>query len=275
VPDRTLAEASSAKEDYTGHERDAETSLHDAGARYYMSALGRWTSVDPILQEQSATKLLEQDSRLLAMSPYNYTYDNPVNLLDPDGKCPTCPVGAIGAGVGYVGGFAINAVKQFYSDEYQKSGFNWRQANAAGVKGAIFGGVVGLTGGASLGVGATALAGAAGNTAGGVVERTIDGNKNTKAVDGRDMAQNAVVGGLGGAVAGTAAKTANDFGILVTGSPVSTTTSTLAGEVTSQSASLATDPIMEVVTDQLNPAEDLLRQYEPKPATTNEPLFNE
>jgi hypothetical protein len=38
MPDRTLEEASSAKEDYTGHERDAETGLHYAGARYYMSA---------------------------------------------------------------------------------------------------------------------------------------------------------------------------------------------------------------------------------------------
>ena len=111
MPDRTLAEASSAKEDYAGHERDAETGLHYAGARYYMSALGRWTSVDPILQEQSARKLLEQDARLLAMSPYNYTYDNPVNLLDPDGKTPI--LGAIiGAGADYGTQVAMNLARR-------------------------------------------------------------------------------------------------------------------------------------------------------------------
>ena len=73
MPDRTLAEASSAKEDYTGHERDAETSLHYAGARYYMSALGRWTSVDPLADE------------FPAWSGYHYSYNNPLGFIDPDG----------------------------------------------------------------------------------------------------------------------------------------------------------------------------------------------
>jgi hypothetical protein len=76
-----------------------------------MSALGRWTSVDPILQEQSARKLLEQDSRLLEMSSYNYTYDNPVNLLDPDGKTPI--LGAIiGAGADYGTQVAMNLAQR-------------------------------------------------------------------------------------------------------------------------------------------------------------------
>jgi RHS repeat-associated protein len=88
MPDRTLAEASSAKEDYTGHERDGETGLHYAGARYYMSALGRWTSVDPILGEFGPKTLLEQSRRLLSASPYDYTFGNPVNLIDPTGRSP-------------------------------------------------------------------------------------------------------------------------------------------------------------------------------------------
>jgi RHS repeat-associated protein len=78
MPDRTLAEASSATEDYTGHERDAETGLHYAGARYYMSALGRWTSVDPLADAQ----------HLLPYSPYHYSYNNPLSYTDPDGKNP-------------------------------------------------------------------------------------------------------------------------------------------------------------------------------------------
>ena len=46
-------------EDYTGHELDGETGMHYAGARYYMSALGRWNGPDPILREQSPAKLLK------------------------------------------------------------------------------------------------------------------------------------------------------------------------------------------------------------------------
>jgi RHS repeat-associated protein len=78
MPDRTLADATNAKEDYTGHERDAETGLHYAGARYYMSALGRWTSVDPLADAQ----------HLLPYSPYHYSYNNPLSYTDPDGKNP-------------------------------------------------------------------------------------------------------------------------------------------------------------------------------------------
>jgi RHS repeat-associated protein len=88
MPGRETTEATGAKEDYTGHELDAETSLHYAGARYYMSALGRWTSVDPILGEFGPKTLLEQSRRLLSASPYDYTFGNPVNLIDPTGRSP-------------------------------------------------------------------------------------------------------------------------------------------------------------------------------------------
>jgi len=112
MPDRTLAEASSAKEDYTGHERDAETSLHYAGARYYMSALGRWTSVDPILGEKSPLDLVTlQSGRLHTFSPYSYVYNNPTTLVDPDGKTPI--LGAIiGAGADYGTQVAMNLAQR-------------------------------------------------------------------------------------------------------------------------------------------------------------------
>ena len=76
-------------EDYTGHELDDATGLHYAGARYYMSALGRWTTTDPILRA-NPKELLKQDARLLGMSPYNYAFANPTNLTDPTGECPVC-----------------------------------------------------------------------------------------------------------------------------------------------------------------------------------------
>jgi len=65
------------KEDYTGHERDGETGLHYAGARYYMSALGRWTSVDPLAGE------------FPAWSGYHYVRNDPLALTDPTGMAPS------------------------------------------------------------------------------------------------------------------------------------------------------------------------------------------
>ena len=64
--------------------------MHDAGARYYMSVLGRWTSVDPILREPSPRKLLKDGKvQAFSMSAYNYSFNNPANLKDETGKWPT------------------------------------------------------------------------------------------------------------------------------------------------------------------------------------------
>ncbi|MGH8543093.1 MAG: RHS repeat domain-containing protein [Gammaproteobacteria bacterium] len=74
MPGRTLA--GSTKEGFTSKERDAETGLDYFGARYYMAALGRWTTVDP-----PADSFPE-------WSPYNYVFNNPLLFTDPFGLCP-------------------------------------------------------------------------------------------------------------------------------------------------------------------------------------------
>jgi RHS repeat-associated protein len=90
MPGRETTEATGAKEDYTGHERDTETGMHYAGARYYMSALGRWTTVDPILGKQSPVQLLREGKlQAFSMAPYNYSFNNPANLKDATGEWPT------------------------------------------------------------------------------------------------------------------------------------------------------------------------------------------
>ena len=76
MPGRTLTQGPQADEDFTGHELDDETGLHYAGARYYMSALGRWGTPDPLADD------------FPAWSPYNYVQNNPISLLDPDGQAP-------------------------------------------------------------------------------------------------------------------------------------------------------------------------------------------
>lgn len=66
--------AGTTKERFTGKEQDSETGLGYFGARHYMPALGRWTTVDPLADSMPD------------WSPYNYVYDNPVGLIDPDGR---------------------------------------------------------------------------------------------------------------------------------------------------------------------------------------------
>lgn len=91
MPGRTFVSGTPTREGFTGHELDAETGLNYAGARYYMPALGRWTSVDPLAGE------------FPSHSPYNYALNNPLSLVDPDGQAPTCePPGSCPAWIGPV-----------------------------------------------------------------------------------------------------------------------------------------------------------------------------
>jgi len=61
---------------FTGHQYDEETTFEYHGARYYNRLLGRYMSVDPLA------------SQFFNWSTYNYTMDNPINLVDPTGMAP-------------------------------------------------------------------------------------------------------------------------------------------------------------------------------------------
>ncbi len=63
---------------FTGYERDPETGLDYAFARYYSSRLGRFLSTDPLAGASGPQSL----------NAYAYTNNNPTNLIDPLGlKC--------------------------------------------------------------------------------------------------------------------------------------------------------------------------------------------
>jgi RHS repeat-associated protein len=68
---------------YNSKELNTDHGLNwsDYGARWYDACLGRWTSVDPLGSEYPS------------YSPYNYTLNNPIRLIDPDGRAPEDVIG--------------------------------------------------------------------------------------------------------------------------------------------------------------------------------------
>ena len=59
---------------FNGKEFDQETGNYYYGARYYNPKTSLWLSVDPLAEKYNE------------WSPYNYTLNNPVKYVDPDGR---------------------------------------------------------------------------------------------------------------------------------------------------------------------------------------------
>jgi RHS repeat-associated protein len=76
----------SVRKQFTGYERDEESELDYAQARYFNSGQGRFTSVDPLMA--SASVYNPQ-----TFNRYSYVMNNPLNLTDPTGMTAGCPEG--------------------------------------------------------------------------------------------------------------------------------------------------------------------------------------
>ena len=127
--------------------------FYDFNARTYDQQIGRFSQVDPLTDEGGQESL----------TPYQFSYNNPVRYNDPEGKCPNCLIGAIvGAAVDYTMQVAANRLE----------GRSWSESltKVDGTSIAISGLAGGLSGGASLLV----PKGAAGKIVGEVVTTAID-----------------------------------------------------------------------------------------------------
>ncbi|WP_437832328.1 RHS repeat domain-containing protein [Sorangium sp. So ce1153] len=74
---------------FTGKELDLSTGLYYYGARSYEPRLGVWLSPDPVLAEYMAGRLNGGVYRPINLSLYTYAWNNPVVLIDPDGRLTT------------------------------------------------------------------------------------------------------------------------------------------------------------------------------------------
>ena len=70
------------RQQFTQKERDNETGLDYFGARYYSSAQGRFTSVDPVIDFK------KNISEPQGWNQYQYVLNNPLRYVDPNGQEP-------------------------------------------------------------------------------------------------------------------------------------------------------------------------------------------
>ena len=68
----------SIRQKFTGYQRDNETNLNFAEARYYNNQNGRFTAVDPLLASGKS-------ANPQSFNRYVYVGNNPLERVDPDG----------------------------------------------------------------------------------------------------------------------------------------------------------------------------------------------
>jgi len=74
--DERSFDSDESKYKFTSKERDKESNYDYFGARYYDAKIGRWAQVEPLLDKYPS------------VTPYNYSLNNPLRIIDPNGADP-------------------------------------------------------------------------------------------------------------------------------------------------------------------------------------------
>jgi RHS repeat-associated protein len=178
------------KYQYNGKELNDDFGLgwnhHDW--RFYDVAIGRFVTVDRLAEEEDQEQL----------SPYHFSYNNPIRYDDPDGQCPTC---ITAAGMALLEG-GIELAGQLLENGGDFRKVDWVDVGVEAIKGAATGSGAGLFARGALEVtGEVVKAGVDGSIEGGletVVTKDEQG-KRTKTLSeaGIDLAVGVVGGKLG------------------------------------------------------------------------------
>jgi len=99
--------ADTIRKQFTGYERDTETGLDFAQARYYTKNQGRFTTADPLYYTASRPSDPQQ------FNLYAYVGNNPLTLIDPNGKDA---VGTSVNGQGQIGSLTEDDRKKLEDD---------------------------------------------------------------------------------------------------------------------------------------------------------------
>lgn len=112
---------------FNGMEKDDEIkgngNSYDFGSRLYDPRIGRWVSPDPA------------EKKYPSFSPYNLSFNNPVQFIDPDGEDPITAIfeGVVAFGVEIGLDFMTNLIKGDDAETALKN-VNWKGAMYEGVK---------------------------------------------------------------------------------------------------------------------------------------------
>jgi len=89
------------RQQFTSYERDVESGLDFAEARYYSSSQGRFTSIDPLTASASP-------ANPQSFNRYSYVSNSPLTVVDPTGMFGISPGGSHLGGIGSLGNFSLN-----------------------------------------------------------------------------------------------------------------------------------------------------------------------
>jgi len=197
---------------YVGQEYDASTGLQYSRARYYDPVSSEFISQDPLGFAGGDTNL------------YRRAGNSPANATDPSGLSAT----AIGAGVGFVGGFIYGGLSGSDSWDWDRA---WAAGGSAALVGAGIGSLIDTGGASAILAGAAIAAGAQSASRGNLF---TPGAKVDWGGYGRGLVQGTIEGAIGGAVGagvalGGARMVAASFGTSALGTTATAVVSGFAG----------------------------------------------